>query len=132
MHILYLCTLYESSQKCLMQASCMPIPKATEAVVEIEKIRDYLLNLDHPEGKSKAVWFESLGYTRSRWRRLANDISRIARSAPEYSVEPTAFGVKYIVSGVVGVDHERTGIVLTVWIIEGDKPPRLVTAYPAG
>ena len=55
MHILYLCTLYESSQKCLMQASCMPIPKATEAVVEIEKIRDYLLNLDHPEGKSKAA-----------------------------------------------------------------------------
>ena len=77
-----------------MRASCMPIPKATEAVVEIEKIRDYLLNLDHPEGKSKAVWFESLGYTRSRWRQLANDISRIARSAQEYSVESTAFGVK--------------------------------------
>jgi hypothetical protein len=46
--------------------------------------------------------------------------------------QSTAFGVKYIVSGVLGSDHERTGIVLTVWIIEGDKPPRLVTAYPAG
>ena len=110
----------------------MPIPKSTEAIVEIEKVRDYLLNPDHPEGKSKAVWFESLGYTRSRWRRLANDILWIARAAPEYSIESTAFGVKYIVSGVLGSDHERTGIVLTVWIIEGDKPPRLVTAYPAG
>jgi hypothetical protein len=46
--------------------------------------------------------------------------------------QSTAFGVKYIVSGVLGSDHERTGIVLPVWIIEGDKPPRLVTAYPAG
>ena len=110
----------------------MPIPKATEAVAKIEKVRDYLLNLDHPEGKSKAALFESLGYTRSRWSRLANDISTIARSAPEYSVESTAFGVKYIASGVIGLDHERTGIVLTVWIIEGDRPPRLVTAYPAG
>jgi hypothetical protein len=107
-------------------------PKAREAVVETEKVRDYLLNPDHPEGKSKAVWFESLGYHRSRWRRLANDILRIARAGPEYSIESTAFGVKYIVSGVLGSDHERTGIGLTVWIIEGDKPPRLVPAYPAG
>jgi len=91
---------------------------------------ELLLNLEHPEGKSKAACFQSLRYTRSQWRRLANDLLEIARATTDYSIESTAFGVKYIVRGALGLDGERRGLVLTVWIVEGDKPPRLVTAYP--
>jgi hypothetical protein len=38
----------------------MPIPNATEATVATEKVRDYLLNPEHPDGGSKAAWFQSL------------------------------------------------------------------------
>ena len=39
----------------------MPIPDCKHAVVADEKVRDYLLNLEHSDGGSKAVWFHSLG-----------------------------------------------------------------------
>jgi len=41
----------------------MPLPDAKRAVVADEKVCDYLLNLSHPDGGSKAVWFYSLDYT---------------------------------------------------------------------
>lgn len=108
----------------------MPIPRAAEAVVAAQKVRDYLLNPEHPEGGSKAAWFQSLGYKRDGWSRLATDFLEIARGATKFSIEPTQFGVKYVVRGKVRCGSVRAGTVLTVWIIEGDKPPRLVTAYP--
>lgn len=57
----------------------MPIPEAHRAVVEDAKVRDYLLNLSHPDGGSKAIWFHSLGYYRDKWQDLANDLLAIAQ-----------------------------------------------------
>jgi hypothetical protein len=37
----------------------MKIPNAETAVVDIQKLRDYCLNPDHPRGKHKARVFES-------------------------------------------------------------------------
>jgi len=52
----------------------MPIPDAERAIAADEKVRDYLLNLEHPDGGSKAVWFHSLGYARDEWQLLADDL----------------------------------------------------------
>ena len=108
----------------------MPIPNSERAVVTDEKVRDYLLNLDHPDGGSKAVWFHSLGYVRDDWGQLANDLLEIARHCKDFAVETNTFGVKYKATGHVGRPDHRPGLVLTVWIVEDDDPPRLVTAYP--
>ncbi len=108
----------------------MPIPDSERAVVTVEKVRDYLLNLDHPDGGSKAVWFHSLGYVRDDWEQLADDLLEIARHCKNYDVESTPFGVKYKATGLVGRPDRRPDFVLTVWLVENDDPPRLVTAYP--
>lgn len=108
----------------------MPIPDAERAVIAPEKVRDYLLNLGHPDGGSKAVWFHSLGYTRDQWRLLAEDLMAIARNCDRFDTETTQFGIKYKASGSVDRPDHRPGFVLTVWIVEDDDPPRLVTAYP--
>jgi len=108
----------------------MPIPHAEQAVVAAEKVRDYLLNLEHADGGSKAVWFHSLGYTRDEWQLLADDLLAIARRCAEFATETTPFGIKYKAAGSVGRPNHRPGNVLTVWIVEDDDPPRLVTAYP--
>ena len=108
----------------------MPIPDANRAVVEDTKVRDYLLNLDHADGGSKAVWFHSLGYIRDDWHYLSADLLAIARDCKEFSTETTPFGVKFKATGVVGRKGHRPGAILTVWIVEDDDPPRLVTAYP--
>jgi hypothetical protein len=42
----------------------------------------------------------------------------------------TPFGVKYKAAGLVGRDGQRPGLVLTVWGVEDNDPPRLVNAYP--
>ncbi|MBL8828210.1 MAG: hypothetical protein JNM18_14615 [Planctomycetaceae bacterium] len=89
-----------------------------------------MLNLDHPDGGCKAVWFLSLGYTRDQWQLLADDLLAIARDCDEFSTESTRFGLKYMASGSVGRSNHRSKSVLTVWIVEDDNPPRLVTAYP--
>ena len=44
----------------------MPIPNANEATAATEKVRDYLLNPEQPDGGAKAAWFQSLGYARDR------------------------------------------------------------------
>ena len=108
----------------------MPIPDAKRAVIAPEKVRDYLLNLEHPDGGSKAGWFHSLGYTRDHWQLLADDLMAIARECDAFDTETTQFGVKYKASGSVGCPNHRPGSVLTVWIVEDVDPPRLVTAYP--
>lgn len=108
----------------------MPIPDIERAVVPAEKVRDYLLNLEHPDGGAKAVWFRSLGYTREEWHLLAGDLVAVARDCSEFGTETTRFGIKYRASGSVGRPSHRPGNVLTVWIVEDEDPPRLVTAYP--
>lgn len=108
----------------------MPIPDADRAVAAAEKVRDYLLNLDHPDGGSKGVWFHCLGYTWDAWQLLADDLLAIARDCEKFDTEPTPFGIKYKASGRICRPDHRPGAVLTVWIVEDDDPPRLVTAYP--
>jgi len=40
----------------------MTIPNATSCIVDQEKVRDYLLKLSHPAGKSKAAFFTAMGF----------------------------------------------------------------------
>ena len=108
----------------------MPIPGSEQAIVEVEKVRDYLLSLEHPDGGSKASWFNSLGYSQEEWNCLADDLKTIACDCLDFDTVRTQFGVKYIARGSVGRPEYLSGKVLAVWVIENDLPPRLVTAYP--
>lgn len=108
----------------------MPIPDADRAVVEESKLVQYLLNPDHPDGGAKARWFGSRGYKRSNWRLLRDHLLAIGRQCPDFETERTPFGVKFIASGGIGVSGFPAGTVRTVWIVNTDGYPRLVTAYP--
>lgn len=108
----------------------MPFPNAQHAVATEEKICHYLLNLSHPVGGPKAIWFLSLGYTPGNWRLLAADLRRIALSCEDFVVKPSPYGVKYETRGEISVPPHHPGRVTAVWIAENDTLPRLVTAYP--
>ena len=79
----------------------MPIPDSLRAVVEDVKVRDYLLNLSHPGGGSKAAWFHSLGYYRDDWNYLATDLLAVAQTCPVFNTENTQFGLKYKARGEI-------------------------------
>ena len=108
----------------------MPIPDAERAAIQAEKVRDYLLNLGYPVGRAKAIWFHTLGYTRDCWFELADDLLAIARGCDDFDSESTAYGIKYKAPGILARPGRRPARVLTVWIAEGEDPPRLVTAFP--
>ncbi len=108
----------------------MPIPDANRAIASRVKVHDYLLNHEHPDGGAKAVWFNSLGYEQHVWKTLAADLLTIAKTGEQFDTERSAHGVKYKVPGTISRPDHRPGRVMTIWIVENDDPPRLVTAYP--
>ena len=50
----------------------MKLPNAEQAVVEREKITDYLLNPTHRYGASKAAFFADFGFRLDEWEQLAD------------------------------------------------------------
>jgi hypothetical protein len=108
----------------------MPFPNAEHAVIAEEKVRDYLLNASHPNGGSRAVWFAGIGYTSDNWQDLASDLLQLGRTSEDFIAKSSPFGVKYEVSGVLGRPGYRPALVQSVWIVEENDWPRLVTAYP--
>jgi hypothetical protein len=108
----------------------MPFPKAVDAVINVEKIKDYLLDKSHPVGGSKAKLFESIGYSLKNWQDFADDLLTLARESENYLAKPSPFGIKYEVRGKIGKPGYRLANIVSVWIVENEKPPRLITAFP--
>lgn len=107
------------------------LPRAEDAVVEEPKIRGYLLNSEHDDGKHKAEFFTRFGFNREQWQDLAEALrSHAIKNVVEKTVR-SPFGVRYVVEGPLSTPDERNPLVRSVWIIdEGEELPRLVTAYP--
>ena len=109
----------------------MKLPNAENAVVPEEKIKYYLLNLRHEEGKGKAKFFIGYGYTLDRWEILKKDL---LRHVAEYECIPdelTEYGKKYIIEGHLRAPDGRSYHVRSVWMVyKGKDFPELKTAYP--
>ena len=108
----------------------MQLPNSHKAVVEIQKLRDYSLNTNHPVGKHKArVFLAALGImvTDAEWLRERAFEAAINGDAKAQS--SSVFGDKYVIDSIL----EFGGLSATVrftWIIEfGTDFPRLTSCY---
>jgi hypothetical protein len=109
----------------------MKLPNADQAIVEREKIGDYLLNTEHPDNGGKAAFFLALGFSRDRWQQMAAALRQVAGNCPVSNNVASPHGMKYIVAGQIETPCSKRPLVLTVWIVDrGLDVPRLVTAYP--
>ena len=109
----------------------MRLPCPDSAVVEPEKIRDYLLSPAHQVGRFKAAFFAALGYTQENWTDLARDLLTLASKEEGIQGKFSRFGNKYEISGRLEGPSGRSAQVLTVWIVRhGEEFPRFVTAMP--
>lgn len=109
----------------------MILPLASEAEVPRTKIVSYLLDPNHRAGKSKARFFGSRGYTTEQWKQLAEDLRRHARENNVAKQEVTPLGVRLVVEGPLALCDGTVAQIRSVWFIEeGERVPRLVTAYP--
>jgi len=109
----------------------MRLPAWQDAVIDVGKLRDYLLSESHIRGRFKAIFFTSLGYRASNWRQLEVDIRSLIDDAHCLIGPATAYGQKYLVSGTLTGPSSRSERVVTVWIVlKGEAAPRFLTAYP--
>ncbi len=107
------------------------LPRAEDAVVEESKVRGYLLNLDHDDGKNKAEFFIRFGFSPDRWQELAEALCSHAIRNDVTKAVASPYGTRYVVEGPMKAPDGREPGVRSVWIIdEGEELPRLVTAYP--
>jgi hypothetical protein len=108
----------------------MRIPGADRAIISQEKIVAYLLNLDHPDGGSKAVVLEHAGFTLQRPEDLEQALRVQHLSLDAEHGKPSAFGRKYEIRGELRGPMDRV-MVRSVWIVRhGESAPRLITLVP--
>jgi hypothetical protein len=102
-------------------------------LIEETKILGYLLAEDHPDGKSKAAFFLSFGFTIQNWTMLVDALRHHAANNPIKQKVESTHGVKYVIEGGIPTPDGRNPSIRSVWIQEvGQSIPRLVTAYPSG
>lgn len=106
------------------------LPDAAAANVEESKVRGYLLNSGHPQNGGKSAYFRAFGFQAEQWfvmrealidHAMVNDLMATSRSP---------HGTKHTVRCSIRTPDGRNPCITTVWIADGDRPPRLVTSYP--
>lgn len=109
----------------------MPIPNAENAVVNICKLRDYCLNIEHNDGKHKARLFASiLGMTANNAEELRQILLEVVKTQEAQLGRQDEFGQRYTLDFVLEWQN-RSATVRSGWIIEHDSNvPRLTTCYP--
>jgi hypothetical protein len=106
------------------------LPNSDKALVEIEKLRDYSLNPNHPVGKHKARVFKAaLGINIEDAEWLREKALEIASSDDAESGLVSVFGEKYVIDCLLEF-KEKSAMVRFTWIVEfGTDFPRLTSCY---
>jgi hypothetical protein len=108
----------------------MRLPYALWRGISPSKVTDYFLDPEHPEGRRKAEFFISIGFSGAEKETLMtalydhpirNEVSEVIRGP---------YGEKYVVTGPIETPRGQEAVVTTIWIVEASRRPRLVTAFP--
>lgn len=109
----------------------MNLPNAGAAMVAQEKVTGYLLSTTHRDGRHKAAFFLSFGFTTGDWQVVAAALVQHATDHAVAKSEETPFGTRYVVEGTMQTPSGRTPSIRSVWFVENEETvPRFVTAYP--
>ena len=106
------------------------LPNAKDAEINVDKLEKYLLSALHPVGRSKAQFFEALGFGPQAVEALRQGLLEIAKTGKVIDRVRSRFGDKYVIDGAIEGPGRRAYL-RTVWLMEKGKP-RFITAYPAG
>ena len=108
------------------------LPNLGRAIIALEKLRDYALNMEHPEGRHKAAAFkELLGIEARHADVFAELIKSTLASSPAQFSETDEYGGRWTTyHHIVGL-NARSVVVTVGWLLkkgEGE-PPRLISCY---
>ena len=108
----------------------MKLPNGHRAIVDLAKLRDYALNLEHPRGRHKArVFASALGLDARDAERLQGVLLFAAQTEEAEPTHVDGYGQRY------GLDLTIDGLrgpvlVRSSWIVrQGEDFPRLTSCY---
>ena len=82
-------------------------------------------------GRFKANVFSALGYSQENWQVLRDDLLALAHTGVAIPGQPSVYGRKYEVSGILVGPSGRHGSFITVWLVPaGQDIAKFVTAFP--
>ncbi len=108
------------------------LPNLERAVIRIEKLRDYALNMDHPHGKHKAVVFrDMLGIARRHAEVLADLLGSTLPSAAAEHVKRDEHGDRWLTHHDLTGINGQSAIVTVAWIFKKEQSsvPELISCY---
>ncbi len=109
----------------------MKIPNVALAVIAQSKLCDYLLNVAHRRGGSKARLLTRMGYRLEEWQRLEADLRSQHLTADVHGVADTEYGPRYEIVAPLTGPAGLAVIFRSVWQIDtGTDAPRLITMFP--
>ena len=95
-----------------------------------EKVVDYLLNFDHPEGSSKARVLARAGFRAARPEQLEEALRGQHLLGDARPGSPSPFGEKYEITDYLTGPEGRV-LVTSIWMVRyGESFPRLITVVP--
>ncbi len=118
------------------KGSTPPIKKNGDIRYSDKKFVEYLLNNNHPEGGSKAKFFnDTLGYNQENSKELFDSIVKSIKGAKPTKTITTPYGVKHNfkveIEGAKGIKTKANVVV----VVQKDKRRityKIVTVYPDG
>jgi len=106
------------------------LPNGNDAFLDIRKLRDYCLKLDHPRGQHKArVFRAALGLTPADAQRLGETLLAVVAGHDVIATAEHEYGQQFM------IDFELEGIagpvvIRSTWLIRhGESFPRFTTCY---
>ncbi|HET9956064.1 MAG TPA: hypothetical protein VFQ61_16270 [Polyangiaceae bacterium] len=107
------------------------LPNADQAIIPLEKVRDYLLSAANPRARGKAAFFQTLGFDPVQWEVLRDALLEVARTGDASPGQRSEFGTKYEIRATICGPTGRRAVIRTVWIVNaGEDRPRFITGYP--
>lgn len=107
------------------------LPRYEEALIPVAKLRDYLLDPNHPVGRPKAIYFARLGFGPRRWSLFERELRELISREPAWAFPSGPHGHKFQVWGTIRGPWKRSAKIVTYWIVSSlESPPRFLTAYP--
>lgn len=110
----------------------LKLPNGEQAIVDIEKLRDYCLDPSHPRGRHKArVFLSALGLSEQSAQVLREALLRAAGIEEVSHASSDRYGTRYTLS--FRMEHgAKAAMVRCHWIVRrGEEVPRLATCYVA-
>ncbi|MGH9563080.1 MAG: DUF6883 domain-containing protein [Terracidiphilus sp.] len=108
----------------------MKLPNGDTAIIDLRKLRNYCLSMDHPRGRHKAYVFgQVLRLTASESEILQGALNEAASKENASPGASDKYGDRYIIDFEMEHDGRRAKV-RSSWIIRtGETAPRFVTCF---